>query len=219
MGYSFNKNLPKQSFPDYFFSFGDYWNNAADFPINSDNIFSIGYPYFEEKYSKYKNYTKNNKIIFISQGIIGKQLSKFAVDFSDINKDSLEIVYKLHPGEVSRWKTEYPWLSEAEEKGTLIVLPEQKPDLYELFAESVIQVGVNSTAIFEGYKLNCKTYIVDLPGIEYMDDFVSAGYGKIITKPEEITFNKKVLNNKSDELFKNNWKENILTAINKIENK
>ena len=45
-------------------------------------------------------------------------------------------------------------------------------DLYEYLAKSEYQAGVFSTALYEGVEFNCKTILLKLPGIEYMDQFI-----------------------------------------------
>ena len=45
-------------------------------------------------------------------------------------------------------------------------------NLYKQLANSEFQAGVFSTALYEGIEFNCKTILLDLPGIEYMDSFI-----------------------------------------------
>ena len=45
-------------------------------------------------------------------------------------------------------------------------------NLYKQLATSEFQAGVFSTALYEGVEFNCKTILLDLPGIEYMDKFI-----------------------------------------------
>ena len=167
LGYHFPYGS-KETFPDYFLSFGDYWNNVAQFPIDSDRIISVGYPYMEKEVAKYVNAEKREQIIFISQGTIGNELSRIALDLSRNDNLKYNIIYKLHPGEYSRWRKEYPWLIDS---GIQVIDNEDYP-LYKLFAESMIQVGVHSTALYEGLVFGLKTFIVplntELEGMEYL---------------------------------------------------
>jgi len=75
---------------------------------------------------------------------------------------------------------------EAAAKGAIEVVDGQSPDLYRLLAESYWQLGVYSTAIFEGLGLGCKTILVNLPGIEYMDPLVEAGAVQVVGQPSDI---------------------------------
>jgi hypothetical protein len=93
-----------------------------------------------------------------------------------------KIVYKLHPGEYARWKKEYPWLVDADIK----VIEDDSVSLYQLFAESKIQIGVNSTAIYEGLSFGLRTFVLNLPGVEYMEDLAKEHYVTIIRSVDEL---------------------------------
>jgi len=209
MGYSFPHKKIKHTFPDYFFSFGEYWKQEAQFPIEKKNIYNIGYPYLEESL-KCHDKNKTDTLVFISEGPIGEKLSKFAMRFKNNAPNNIQIIYKLHPGEYDRWRKAYPWLVGSD----IEVLDSDIPSLYAILAQSKWIVGVSSTAIYEGLAFGCQTYLVNLPGVEYMDKLICSGYATLIEAPEEIklTYNK----NKLLELnyfFKNNSIHNFKTII------
>ena len=183
LGYSFpGPKRAKRTFPDYLFSFGDFWKAGIEFPISKDQIYSVGYPYLEDEAKQYAGLEKKNQIVFISQGTIGREMSRFAVALSKREDFPIEIVYKLHPGEYARWRKEYPWLAEAD----IQVVDDDQIPLYKLFAESRIQVGVNSTALFEGLTFGLQTILLDLPGVEYMDHLVNEQIAWVATRPAEL---------------------------------
>ena len=98
-------------FPDQILTFGDYWINEDNCPISKEDIIPIGFPYFEAQSKDYMNIQPDeHQILFISQGVIGKYLSKLAYQLADKSKD-FKIIYKLHPGEYETWKENYPELS------------------------------------------------------------------------------------------------------------
>ncbi len=180
LGYNFpGCDEPLDYFPDRFLTFGDYWKEAAHYPLPPENIETYGFPYFHEQKKRYEDVKKKpNQILFISQGVIGKKLSALAVECAKHLKDK-QIVFKLHPGEYDRWREEYTELVEARDLDNLQVVDHNEKNLYEYFAESTHQVGVFSTAIYEGLAFGCRTFIADLPGAEYMDDLVEK---KIVRK-------------------------------------
>ncbi|MDR0900982.1 MAG: sialyltransferase [Methanobrevibacter sp.] len=234
-------------FPDTILTFGNYWNEVAEYPISKEKKIAIGFPYLEDEISSYldhlndeylnykfdiskkndkKNSKKNkNQILFISQGVIGKYLSKFAYELSEkLNQldEEYEIVYKLHPGEYSDWKNNYKYLKKAAEDDNFIVIDDNKIPLYELFAKSEYQVGVFSTAIYEGLIFNCKTLVVDLPGIEYLDDLIEKNYvlkikdsSEFIEKIENFKINKY----NRDFFFKKYDKSNLNIIFNRNKEK
>ena len=205
LGYSYPENTMKfnneikeiEYFPDKILSFGDYWKNACSFPIDSENIISMGFPYFEENSKTYMKIAekKDNEqigqqqILFISQGVIGKYLSKLAYETaSNINESqNYNFIYKLHPGEYGTWRENYDYLTKAvDEFDNFTVIDKSEPPLYELFAESHYQIGAFSTAIYEGLAFNCKTFIIDVPGVEYLDDLIDKNIVKKVKNSEEL---------------------------------
>ncbi len=215
MGWSYKgEKRVKRNFPDYFFAFGNFWKNCLEFPIKEERIISVGYPYLEKEASRYNDVEKKNQILFISQGTVGKQLSQFAVELDKKLKGKYNIAYKLHPGEYKRWKKEYPWLLDT----GINVLEEDIP-LYRLFAESKIQVGVNSTAIYEGLFFGLKTYLIKLPGIEIMNYLVEKKYVKLLSSVEELLFfekEKERLKIESDYFFEKESLKKITNNLKKI---
>lgn len=177
LGYSY-PNAVKRAFPDYFFAFGEFWKDTVDLPLPDENVFSVGYPFLEREARRYDDVESTDKIVFISQKVVGPELSRFAVTLAESEEGDTRIVYKLHPKEYDTWEKEYPWLQTAD-----IDVVTDSPALYRIFAESTAQIGVYSTALFEGLYFGLDTYVVDLPGHEYMDPLIEAGCAHRITYP------------------------------------
>jgi len=168
-GYHYpNPDFQKLNFPDHILLYGEFWKQLATFPIPDSRVHTVGFPYLDQEVRSRRSTTKQRQIIFISQGTIGKSLSRIAAELAALSPLSYDIIYKLHPGEFGRWRTEYPWLRES---GVDVV--ENDRTIYELFAESEIQVGVYSTAVYEGLAFGLRTILVDLPGIELMEGWAS----------------------------------------------
>lgn len=180
LGYSYPEKTRLQGeipyFPDKILSFGDYWMSEKTSPISQDNIVPVGFSYFEAQSKDFINLDSiPDQVLFISQGVIGKYLSKLAFEFAK-NQNDLKIIYKLHPGEYETWRQNYPELVEASSFDNFTVIDNSEIPLYKLLAESTYQVGAFSTAIYEGLMFNCKTFILDVPGVEYLDDLVEENY-------------------------------------------
>jgi hypothetical protein len=217
LGYSYPEpNMVKKTFPDYFFCFGDYWKKNTQMPIGADNVISIGYPYFENEFCKQKGIGKKDQVVFLSQSLVGKRLSKLALEFKKYCNDIVKIFYKLHPKECYTWKKEYPWLIDS----GIEVVEDSGPPLHRILAESRIQVGVGSTAIYEGLAFGCITYLVDLPSLEHLKSLIDMGFAKKIQKAEEIEYQtvSQFLAPDKEFFFASNWKNNFSSAINKVTN-
>ncbi|MEA2016504.1 MAG: hypothetical protein U9O59_07390 [Actinomycetota bacterium] len=216
LGYSYENSWPKQSFPDYFFPFGEFWLDNIDLPIPENKIFPIGYPYIDNFLKNYRKASKQNTIIFISQGTIGKKLSQFAVKTAEIFKGQAEVIYKLHPGECEKWKKNYSCLVQAEKRKIVKVIEGDKPNLYELFSCSRWVVGVSSTAIYEAMAFNCTPFIVNLFGSEYMEALVKNKFAKLINEPEEIDLSFKPATINKEYFFADDWQLRFKKAISQI---
>lgn len=220
--YSLSYNFPGRVakldyFPDKIMTFGDYWGDSVECPISKENLISTGYPYLEKRVEKFKDISKKQKqVLFISQGTIGKKLFEIAINFAK-SMPAYEVIYKLHPGEFNEWKTKYGVTKDYLDVLNLTVLDHSKKELYEYFAESCYVVGVYSTAIYEAIAFGCQCILVNLPGIEYMEKFISMGKVSVIKDAKELAseiIEKKeyVMENK-EYFFKTNSYQKVMKKI------
>ena len=180
LGYSFPGNRTKRDFPDYLFTFGPFWSRDVPLPIDEDRVFDVGYEFLDMKHRQVETEQQTNEVVFVSQGTVAHGLSKLAVDLSE-RTDAYDVVYKLHPGEAERWRTEYPWLVESD-----VCVVDDDPSLYELFGRARTQVGVYSTAIYEGLRFGLSTVLVDLPAVQQMDRLVEQYEIPVVGRIEEL---------------------------------
>ncbi len=182
-GYSFPKSaFNSVIYPDYLLVFGNYWKNFAKFPIASENVIPVGYPYLERKLHQYHKVKRKKQIVFISQGALGISISKIALELSKIPDFEYDIIYKLHPYEIDDWELRYPWLVEA----NVQVIDSRNTALYKYLGESIAQVGLGSTAIYEGLAFGLKTFLVDAPGIEYFEPLFNTDFVYKVSSSNEI---------------------------------
>jgi hypothetical protein len=170
--YSFpGKGSTKLTFPDYLLMFGDYWANCVDYPIPTDRIQSVGYPFIETEITKLAEAEKKQQVVVVSQQRLGEYISKFALELSEQENLQYEIVLKLHPLECDDWQEKYPWLKNSK----IRIIDDKKTTLYGLFAESKAQIGAFSTAIYEGLAFGLQTLLLDIPGVEHMNPLLDSG--------------------------------------------
>jgi hypothetical protein len=213
-GYNFPGERTKDTFPDHLFVWGDFWEEAVTYPIPNKNIFSVGFPYLEQSADMYSNISHNNQILFISQGNIGKILSKLAVKVHNHPNIGYDVVYKIHPKQYDQWKVKYPWLVNA----GIDVVDSSEPPLYELFAKSNAQVGVQSTAIYEGLCFNLETYIYDLPGSTPLYELVEQGAAKLISSADDLApmLGSDTISFDREHYFKSNAIKNTREALQRV---
>jgi len=197
--------------PDYIYTFSDYWSSEINIP-NCKKV-SIGFEYFNTQRLNYPRHKDCNDIIVISQGNVGRQLSEIACELVDyIKRNNLKgnIYYKLHPGEYNSATELYPSLF----ANDVIKVVRNDTDLYELFARCSIQIGYNSTAVFEGYGFNLKTFLLknDDP---FMIKLVEEHLAQFYSTPDKVfqTYDIDLKNNPCDIIWKDNAKENFIKSI------
>ena len=222
IAYNFAEEMNLPGFPDYIFTFGQFWKDVTRFPIGDSKIKVVGWPYYEKKINFHKNIKKpypEKQILFISQGTIGKELSKVAIELSEKILDGYNIIYKLHPGEYNRWKKDYPWLK----SGNISVIDNNKYDMHYYFAQADIQIGVYSTAIFEGLGYGIDTYICRFYGHEYVKELYDNNLATLVDSAYELVEliegnNQKKNNYETEYFWRTNSLENIKSEIRKIIN-
>lgn len=162
ISFSYDLETNIATFPDYLFTFGEFWEKMIDIPIEDKNIRTVGWPYLEKQVERYDHISTENTILILSQPHIGKLMSDFAVELAR-KLDNYNVIFKPHPnvGQLARKK--YPEL----EDSPASIIHDQS--LHQLFAKSEIQVGYSSTAIFEGIRFGLKTYIVEGSNTGHID--------------------------------------------------
>ncbi|MCP4328284.1 MAG: hypothetical protein GY791_07595 [Alphaproteobacteria bacterium] len=173
-GYSFPPGVPVPYRPDFLLLFGPAWRTQLD-PSGAKQAIVYGAPHVAARIIALRTTPKSDRIVFISQPSIASQLIKIAIDAARLMPDR-DIVYRLHPGD-----------DQAEIER--IAKPKGAPDVHrltisgndnsfetlELQASAAHQVGVYSTALYEGLDLGCTTMIAALPGSDVVRDLVDSG--------------------------------------------
>jgi len=217
-GYSYPEDGTKKYFPDYLLTFGEFWGEHTNFPISDDHVIPVGYPYLEGRLDRYDNVEPRDQILFISQGPIGHELSQFALAVHEDSRIDHDVVYKIHPKEHDRWQAEYPQLAEAD----VTVVDEQGPPLYRLFAESSAQVGVGSTAVYEGLCFDLETFVFDTDGAYVLQPLITDGVATLITSVEELAVGLETKNKRQfdrERFFTSNAVENIICELQRIKSR
>lgn len=213
--------------PAILFVFSDYWKETCRFPIGKENIITTGFPYMEEQMNCYPPTGIDEKvlrIIVISQPGVTERLIDFTCsiikEMEKIEKD-YKIIFKLHPEEYNNISKRIILLKKSE---NIQIITDSSISLYSLFSECDYQIGINSTAIFEGLSYGLATFIYtgsDADVESYMCDLRKKNYvrfGK--TSRDFLSFLELCKNrekNINDNLFfKKNSLETMKTKIDAI---
>lgn len=170
LGYSFpNRTDELDYFAEKFAVWNSYWKKMIKLPLSDTNIIIRPFDYLNILKSNYKHIKRvKNKVVVISQGALTEKIAGFILNNFQLFVH-FQIHYKLHPGEFKDWRGSRS-LSHLVDQG--LVTLETSTDLYKLFSECEFQIGVFSTAIYEGAEFGCKSILLNLPGIEYMETFI-----------------------------------------------
>ena len=210
LNYDYTSGIKKRSFPDFFLSFGNYWSSNCKFPINENNIISFGNPYLYNKISSYSHIIKEDRIVIVSQGT--QILAKFAQDVSRQFSKKLTVEYKPHPIEFHGKEPDYF----AELRNAGVIISDKHADLYEIFARSRWQVGVYSTALYEGLYFGTACFILNISGSERVKKLIELDLACLISSPKDIDLNWKINVKDIENFFLKPSEKNIKYIISLI---
>ena len=212
-------NAPMPQFPKWYFTFGDFWKDCMKPPIPRNHIIPAGFPYHDmmmKEYPRERWEHDKNTIIFLSSRKYGKDFSALAAELKRL-KPELHVIFKLHPREYTDYKEKY---TDLRDSGVEVVADNKTP-LYGLFAKCSMQVGVESTAIYEGMGFNLTTYIWDIPKAVSMKPIVEKGYARLVKDARDLIL--KIVSRDDDKadydmnaFWKENSMENIVNGIRSI---
>jgi hypothetical protein len=169
LGYSYPGRPTVADQPDELWCFGSYWTDVADLPGGMTTAV-VGAPFLPAPRPK-----DPRRVVFLSQGTVGAELVHVAEAVAKEHPE-LEVLYRLHPSERASDYT-IPGCVQLSAGGNTL----------ELLAGATYQVGVSTTALFEGMALGCRTAVADLPGHEYLDPAIARGHALLMSHPSELT--------------------------------
>ncbi|WP_405072168.1 hypothetical protein OG558_15020 [Kribbella sp. NBC_01510] len=169
LGYSYPGRPVVADQPDELWCFGSYWTNVADLPADMKTAV-VGAPFLPTARPK-----EPHRVVFLSQGTIGAELLHVAESVAK-EHPGLEVLYRLHPSERASDYTIPAGVQLSTDGSTL-----------DLLASATYQVGVSTTALFEGMALGCRTAVANLPGHEYLEPAIAQGHALLMTRPKQLT--------------------------------
>ncbi|MFI5713052.1 hypothetical protein [Kribbella sp. NPDC051620] len=172
LGYSYPGRPDVADQPDELWCFGSYWTDVAELPAGMKA--EVSGASFISPLSATELAAKDPRlVVFLSQGTTGPALLSYAATLASARPD-LDVAFHLHPSERS---TDY-----AVPSGVRL----SSGNTLALLAAATYQVGVSTTALFEGMLLGCRTAVANLPGHEYLDPAIARGDSVLIPTPEAL---------------------------------
>lgn len=220
--YMWNGRKDIQQFPDYLFTFGEFWSQNLQLPIPKERVVPVGFPYFEEQINETRKKGINNAlksdVVFISQYMAGEAVYKLALHCCKLNSD-IQILYKLHPEEYDIWEQRYPKLKAF---SNINVVTDTAISLYDCFAATKAVVGVYSGALYEALAFDLPVYLYqDYNYIRNMKKLVDINGARVINGADELISHLQSGTEKKavfyeQEIWKRHAKENMFREIDKI---
>lgn len=203
--------------PDYFLSYGKYWNDLINLPVKK---VPIGNPYYSENKKKLGLYKKNKiakkKILIISQWTMTGVLLKIAQDLSSLlDLSSFDILFRPHPAEIAMFKKKY---------NNIFITDSIKIDynsnVYLSLSNADYVVGAYSTVLFEAIGICKSIFAINHP----FTDLVIPKDIKRFSNSKELVYliqndnqkENKIIN--SNYIWKPNWENNYKNFINGLLN-
>ena len=216
VGFWYPDGVTLPQVPKWYYLFGNYWKKAVKLPVPEDHVLSMGFPYHDmmmEKYPEESRQRDENTIIFLSSRKYGKELSAVAMELRELRPD-IHIIYKLHPREFK----DYPEVYSPLDGAGIEVIKDDSLPLYSLFSRSSMQVGVESTAVYEGMGFSLRTFIWDIPMAASLMGLADLGYASVFKDAGELSELIKAGDNNNarydiDDFWKRNSINNIVSGI------
>lgn len=163
------------AFPDYLATFGDFWRDTTPgLPLPPERARAIGFAWLEHERLRATPDApdpERETVLFVSQGTVASALADAAVDLARrLDPRRWRIRFKHHPSDLSGWRARYPQLA-----ASSVEVIERPLGIYDAFAAADAQVGVYSTALYEGLAFGLRTCVLRVPGHEYLLPLVDDG--------------------------------------------
>jgi len=201
-----NSEEYKKYVPDYFLTYGEYWNNQVRIP---GKTYVVGNPHFYESIRKYRDIEEQkNTILIVSQWTMTEKFVKIAEYLAKRFKN-MRIIFKMHPGEMKNYELIKPLESFQN------VEVKKDGDIYELIARCENIVACYSTVVFEVLAFKKRIYVLDNKfSRNYIPKELGVRFGNLEELAEMIEKKVKNVDEPSVEYYFNaNWKENYVRFI------
>lgn len=167
LAYMYPKVASKTLFPDYIFTFGNYFSDQIkkySQIFKPANVKAVGFPFLEDEIKKLKqkndaitDYIKeHNTIVVMSQLTVRKELKNFVNQLGTILPDKYRIIYKTHPIE----KDIDTFYASFKHSDKIKLISDSQYSSLELINLADWHFTVHSTTVFEALALGVKTMLL-----------------------------------------------------------
>ena len=215
LNYNFPAGVHGVGFPDYFFSFGPFWQQRVSLPIAEGNMRSIGFQFLNEKRAANldRDQEADRTVLVISQPIQECQqaLATMACRIKKKYGQAYNVIWRPHPSDRPG-----EHLIELSKAG--ITISEPQTSLYKAFQSAGTVVGVYSTALFEAVAFGHRPQLIIVRNEGSMNALVAAGGADVVENVDDIQFNAVPSTGLEYELFAVLKDEELLAQFQQVVN-
>lgn len=155
-----NDSAYRQLFPDYFLSFGSWWEAQINVPVKK---LAIGNPHRSETVARGAGADRvgRRQVLVLGEAIETTRYLDICMRLAEQLGSSYEVVFRPHPLERGLVWSTHPTGS----VGKVRIDP--RPDIYAAFGEAAVVIGEASTGLFEAIGLVPKILLWDTPKARY----------------------------------------------------
>ena len=180
VAYNLAPGRSHEALPDYLLTFGDFWRRQTPrLPLADDRVVPVGYGWLEMEKNRARRDRQDRRrtVLFVSQGPVAADLGRAAAFVAgQLPASDWRFRFKHHPSDIDGWRARYPELARAP-----VEVVDRPTSIYDELATADVQVGVYSTAVFEGLSFGLDTVVMALPGHEAMRPLIDGG---VVTRCE-----------------------------------
>ena len=196
-------------YPDYFLSFGPYWQSVMNIPTE---YIPIGFSFLENFVTEQTLSKNANSILVISNSINPDEIIKFTLKLNEIAKSrKVKIVFRPSPRERSNLKELYRQLMDDEN-----IKIDSNLNVFDSFLNHKTVVGDYSTVLFEAIDFNKSIYLFNTASTKMFCD--NELFPKVEINQLDNVFapNTELFNKIKQHIWSSNPNENLLNFINKL---
>jgi hypothetical protein len=177
---------PLPTMSDVIFTFGEFWHRDYRLPVK---CMAVGFPYQEAERARFwpsrqPDAIRAKSILVISDVTYSRdRMAHTALELARL-LPTYRVFYKLRPDDYSGWTERYPVAFR--EQPNFTVIDSDDVPLYEYFSRCAWQVGINSTALYEGLSFGLRTLILKTGWYEEMKSAYEGGYAYLAMNAVEI---------------------------------
>jgi hypothetical protein len=182
LNYDYGSGVRKRCFVDVFAAFGPFWTEDVRLPLEEDAIVDLGFPWLSQERSRHGGAERRKQLLVLSQPDRAEVLTEFCLRLAPRLPADVHVLFRPHPEERNDGQARFDRLRAA----GIEVQDDPSVDLYALFAASRWQLGVYSTALYEGLAFGCACFVLRTAGSELMRRVVELGLARFVDDPADF---------------------------------